>query len=351
MFSILLLLVLTLPPDLPADAVPGDGLGLSTNQPPPPVAARSVGSPALPIPVPTPAGLGGLGAAAAATALALSGGRVSRRRTDDSPADTAYDGDLRDVLGLEPGEEVVHFVPGHDGRVAVWVGPRDARYVAVLVPGTGADLSATHEQLVRARSLRDAAVAELGGAHDVAVVYALAFDAPDHVLTPNIWSEDCACNPDKAFAGGAELTDLVDDLDLDGRYVTVIGHSYGSTVVGSAFLHAGLGRFADTAVFLGSPGVFADSAGELGVRGEVYAGQADLDPINLTGFLGLISILPHTGPEEMVFGTDPTAASFGAKPVPTGGRGHDSYFTDSTSLRSLGRIIVDLEPQLVAGSW
>ncbi len=317
-----------------AEPVPGDGLGLVSNRPrSAPARPRS----ALPSVPPIGAGLGGL---AGLAAVAAGWRRAGARRREDE-----FDGDLEAVWGLEAGDEVLLLDPRGDGRIAVRIGPDRADYVALLVPGTGVGLADTAEYVARTRNIQQAAQ-QYAGARSVAVIFTLPFDSPDHILT-NPANPDCACNTTKALEGGAELTEFVRGLDLEARRVTVIGHSYGSTVVGAAFAHHGLGRHADTAVFLGSPGVLAHSVEDLDAPGGVYVAQAPFDFIDAAGpwpVLDIVSFVGRPNRDLLIHGPDPTAPQFGATRVPAGGFGHSSYFFDPTSLRSLGLIIAGKDP-------
>lgn len=278
------------------------------------------------------AGLGGL--------AALVGVAAGRTRTVRRRPDSVYDGDITAVWGLQPSDEVLDLNIAGDGRIAVRVGPADADFVAVFVPGTGADLGDTAENMARARSIHEASLRHADNA-TVAVIYALPFDAPDRILT-NPLSADCACHPQKARVGGAALTEFVRALDLGDSRVTVIGHSYGSTVVGAAFAHEDLGAYADTPVFLGSPGVLVNQAADLKAPGAVYAAQASFDLIDLAGVWPILSAvtLGSVGRDHLIHGLDPTAPAFGARRVPTGGIGHGSYFTDGKTLDGIGKIVV-----------
>ncbi len=347
--------------DIPG--APGGGLGLSTNRPrqtptnlpgtqPPQIPGGGLGG------LGGLGGWGGLGGLAAIAGLGA-GVRTGRRReewdgseqsTPEAPDESdessgTFDGDLRAVWELEAGEEVVFLDATDDGWIAVRIGPADADFVAIFVPGTGADLTGTKRNVGRARSIYQAAESELEDG-TVAVFYALPFDAPDKILTIP-WSPDCACNDDKARAAGPILTEFVKDLNLDDSEVTVIGHSYGSTVVGAAFAFAGLGAYADNPVFLGSPGVLVNRADQLDAPGEVFAGQAALDFINVAGFGAALTwwLPPPLGhPNSLILGLDPTAPEFGATTIPTGGFGHNSYFSSPTTLEALGHIITGKDP-------
>lgn len=365
MLSVLaVLFVLALPTstDLPDDTplVPGDGLGLSTNNPrtvTPRRASRSMPS----IPLPGPGGLGGFGGMAAVAALAVGRSRTGtgRRREDEDEAADYYDGDLRQILGLAPGEEVIHLMPGHDGRVAVWVGPKDADHVIIFVPGTGADITNTDEYLERARNLREAAANAAEG-ETVAVVYSLVFDAPDEVFDlSDPFGPDCACSDHKAHTGSVELTKFVAGLDLEDRDVAVLGYSYGATVVGYALRDHGLADYVDRAMFVGAPGVGTKDYVGLHLRkDQVLAAQSRGDEINYAPPNETVVFLPFLGPilgplaavkwaeytDNLTHGVDPTAERFGATVVETRDHGHGEYFESVENLEHIGRAIVGRAP-------
>ena len=220
------------------------------------------------------------------------------------------------------------------GRVAIGVGDVDrARHVAVIVPGMGQDaghgLGRTVQNAVR---LRDRARGE--SADTTATVAWLGYAAPG-LLQVSFAS--------RARAGGRLLgADLLalragrQVAGVDPPHLTVIGHSYGSTVVGAAAVSGSLP--ADDLVLIGSPGVLADRVGELNhPPSRVYVGEARFDPIADLG----------------AFGGDPGDASFGAtrigaEPGPglrwtdrlSGGDHGHYYDPDSVSLRNMARIVV-----------
>ncbi|MFB7180016.1 alpha/beta hydrolase [Streptomyces sp. NPDC056257] len=103
-------------------------------------------------------------------------------------------------------------------------------------------------------------------------------------------------------------------------HLTVIGHSYGSLLVGTASQQPGHIPGADDIVLVGSPGVGVDKAEDLGVRpGHVWVGAADNDivthapsPSSLVD--SVRSILTVDGPpaDQLIHGRDPAAKDFGA---------------------------------------
>jgi pimeloyl-ACP methyl ester carboxylesterase len=226
------------------------------------------------------------------------------------------------------------------GRVAIGLGDVDrARHVAVVVPGMGTDaVHGVDVTVRRADQLR--AEAERESVEPTAVVAWVGYASPGLREVPF---------PTRARAGGrllaTDLAALTAARTADGgrpAHVTVVGHSYGSTVAGAAARLRP--RLADDLVLLGSPGVLADHAGDLGVgTSRVYVGEAPLDPVA----------------DLAVFGRDPGDRGFGATrmradPGPGGswpdrlsGGNHSHYFDPgSESLRNIARVVVGRGPDV-----
>ena len=124
-------------------------------------------------------------------------------------------------------------------------------------------------------------------------------------MTPPQWGSILSSDRSPANLGAAEkgapaLASFTDGLraahlpTTDAR-LTVIGHSYGSTLTGAAARlrpHA----FADQLIFLGSPGAGARHASELEVK-SVWVGEAPDDPVADLG----------------IYGADPSDAKFGGQ--------------------------------------
>jgi pimeloyl-ACP methyl ester carboxylesterase len=221
------------------------------------------------------------------------------------------------------------------GRVAIGLGDIDgARHVAVVVPGMGQDAAHGVERTVEhAERLRQQADQE-SAATTTAVVAWVGYAAPG-------WAQ--VAFTARALAGGrglaADLRALVAGRTADGGdppHTTVVGHSYGSTVVGAAATTQPLE--ADDLVLLGSPGALADHVGELSrPQGHVFVGEATFDVVADMG----------------VFGADPGDAGFGATriradPGPEvslrerlSGGDHSHYFdARSESLHNVARVVV-----------
>ena len=228
---------------------------------------------------------------------------------------------------------------GGDGAVAVGVGDLDtADDVAVLVPGVGTEVTDVGEQVARVRRLVDKTSDLSGGAAGLSWI---GYDSPDHPADPAIAS------PAGAGEGGEALRADVDALRA-GREpldrVTVLGHSYGSTVVAEAAVR---GLEVDAVALVGSPGAgSARTANELGVD-EVYALRDSRDLVATLGDEGAWGRGSWGGPG---LGVDPSSAEFGAVrlqaerpdrgPVPGLGDAHSGYLaSSSTSLRNLRHVV------------
>jgi pimeloyl-ACP methyl ester carboxylesterase len=240
---------------------------------------------------------------------------------------------LAALAGSHPPARLLTLDLSGAGRVAIGLGDVDrARHVAVLVPGLGEDAAhGVAGTVQRAEHLRAEAAAQ--SPESTAVVAWIGYAAPSWRQVPFAT---------RARAGGRMLTADLAALDAgraadggDPAHVTLVGHSYGSTVVGAA-MRSGPKR-ADDLVLLGSPGVLADDVGQLGMPGRrVYVGEAPFDPVADLG----------------AFGADPGDSGFGGTAIradPEPGLSwperlagaHSRYFDPgSESLRNVARVVV-----------
>ncbi len=226
--------------------------------------------------------------------------------------------------------------PAGEGKAVISVGdPDTARNTAVYVPGTGARLSRVNGDLDRVQRLV-AASEKYGSPGDTAAVLWLGYDAPETVLRD-------ATRDRFARQGAPALERYVDGLHTTGpagQHLTVLGHSYGSTLVGEAARRPG-GLAVDDIVVAGSPGMHVQHATDLHLdRPHVWAAGADGDPVIDAG-------LVHGGRSWPELPNVPTSPAFGANIIETGSaHGHSQYWDEepgggrpNESLENQARII------------
>ena len=181
-----------------------------------------------------------------------------------------------------------------------------ARHVAVVVPGVGDGTNLCRDWIPGARNLYRAAAS-------TAVILWKGYDNPDDLLAAAAGSIECS---DVLVTAGRDLTAFVTSLSLaPDQTLTVVAHSFGSIVTGSALADSGL-ECTDVVV-AGSPGMTVDDLRQLHVdESHFFAEQAPGDPIAELG----------------VFGSSPAAPTFGGRRLSTNGpghvvvRAHSSYF-------------------------
>jgi hypothetical protein len=211
-----------------------------------------------------------------------------------------------------------------EGRAVVALGDPDrAANVLTQVPGMTADLASFGGELSRAERVAVRA-AELGPGEATSAVLWLDYDAPDFL--------DEAASARQADAGVPALRRFQEGLrashDGPAARQTLLGHSYGSLVVGRAAATPGLD--ADSVVFVGSPGVGVGSAAQLRVpAGEVWSSTSHSDiiqytavaPASLPRDLAVAATVPVAGPwlafgrpeHDLWFGPNPSDPAFGAR--------------------------------------
>ncbi|GAB3808645.1 hypothetical protein GCM10027605_41590 [Micromonospora zhanjiangensis] len=215
-----------------------------------------------------------------------------------------------------------------DGRAVVAVGdPDTARHTAVMVPGVGTTLDGMRGQIDRAVELHRAARSQGGPtAGGISVIAWLGYDTPglDGSAVSDRLSKEGAVRLD-AFTDGLRAAHTAGPV-----HTTVVGHSYGSTVVGEAASH-GDGLAVDDIVTAGSPGMHVNDARDLHLDPRhVWAGAAADDPIS-----GSLGSAPG------IHGREPSDESFGANRYHVDTSGHSGYWTPgSASLDNQARIVV-----------
>ncbi|HSP53635.1 MAG TPA: alpha/beta hydrolase [Cryobacterium sp.] len=238
-----------------------------------------------------------------------------------------------------PRRSLILLDPTGGGRAAIALGnPDTADFVTYLVPGMNYTVE---QQIVNWTDTADAVYAEQTtvlreqaadgqGPADVATIAWIGYEAP------NVFT-----------VGGTGLAELGADFleqsalgikaDRGARqpFVSVVAHSYGSTVALTALARGTFG--VDALVLVGSPGSQVQSVDNLSVAtGNVYVGSAAWDPTVNSAF----------------FGSDPGAESYGANTLGvsgghdrvtgswlTGSVGHNAYFNSgSESLHNMALI-------------
>jgi Alpha/beta hydrolase len=248
---------------------------------------------------------------------------------DGAPIALRYAANARDDGARNSGRQILGYQPAGDGRIIEVVGDlTSAKRIAVLVPGSDTTLSDFDgglggvQRRAPAWQARQLWVASGPG---TAVVAWLGYDTPKGIGRAAIRSE-------WAEAGADALVRFVDGLVAQCPHaaITVIGHSYGTVVLGHA---AGrLPAAVTDLVAIGSPGMDASRASDLHTKARVWAGS---DPSDWTLRLPGIRILGAG------HGTNPTAASFGALPLRVAdAAGHDGYFVGgSDALASIAGVV------------
>lgn len=235
--------------------------------------------------------------------------------------------------------------PGRDGNpdatvIAAIGNPDTADNVAIYVPGTGTDLSNVGGSIDRMDDLR-AEAEMIPGSGDTSTIVWLGYDAPDSI--------PAATQSHHATDGAEDLRSFTEGLRTSHlgpeSQTTVIGHSYGTTVVGTADALAGSGLAVNDIVALGSPGMgyeaderrpgwgpfrvdspLVDDISDMHIGEEhFWAGAASNDFVSYTE----------------VHGNSPVDWSFGGQRITTeGASGHSEYWNPGTeALRNQAYIV------------
>ncbi|GAA3384685.1 alpha/beta hydrolase [Cryptosporangium minutisporangium] len=235
------------------------------------------------------------------------------------------------LLGYAPGA-----VGNPDaGRAIVAVGnPDTATHVTTFVPGVATDMDDVPGLMLnRAIPLQveaDSLTPSVPG--DVSVIAWLDYDAPENFQPwkPGGEGNLSLAGHERADQGAARLDAFLNGLHAthqgEGHY-TALGHSYGSTVVGTA-ASSGDGLAVDDIIAAGSPGMRVAEAGDLNLdRNHVWAGAAPDDPIvNWTA--------------DSAHGVSPANPEFGANRFHVDTHGHGNYWMEgSTSLRNQAAVV------------
>ncbi|MBT8225489.1 MAG: hypothetical protein HKP61_12575 [Dactylosporangium sp.] len=255
-------------------------------------------------------------------------GLVEHRREEIAGKLRGIDQILNRLESTDPGRPrayLVGFSTADDGRAIVAIGnPDTADNVLTYVPGTGADLSHPAGDIRRADYMAEDANRMEPTAQTATIMW-LGYDAPDTLPAA----------ADHRYADGAvaDLNRFQNGLRATHEGTTashnvVLGHSYGTTVIGHTATQTGI--TADELVLVASPGVGTNDASDLrGVSPEhVWATRADGDPI-------------HWAPDlDIAHGNDPTRKDFGGQTFTSDPGDHSSYWKENNPARAnIARIV------------
>lgn len=254
---------------------------------------------------------------------------------------------LDNPLPGQPHAYLLGINTANSGQAIIAVGnPDHAQNIATYVPGTTAGINdGMSTDINRADAMGQAAAR--AGSPSTSVITWVGYDAPQSII------------PDAAstsFADHAEhgLRNFQDGLgaahDSGPMNTTVVGHSYGTTVVGQTARDLGLP--ADNVVMVASPGVGVQHANDLHLDGiaadqvgrHVYSTKALTDPIPIATNFDNPS-LDRGDP----LGPDPTTPWFGGQTFDSDSSApwtsHGDYWQPrSDSLRAMGNIIAGNQP-------
>lgn len=267
---------------------------------------------------------------------------IQHRLDQSDPTKPAFD-------TTKPHPYLLRIDDAGQGRVIMAMGnPDTAANVATYVPGTGSELSKIGGDLGRADLM--AAAAEKAGSPSTSVITWQGYDAPPDLA-------DAACTS-YADNGKQALTSFQDGLRASHEGSpsanTLLGHSYGTTLVGHAASSTHLP--VDNIVLVASPGVGVDHAAQLNIPPDhVYSTTAEHDLINVTNFPRGI-----TGSGDWLdpLGPDPTDPEFGGRTFSSNpgtegpwyrdglsSEAHSQYWDrGNQSLTSMGQIIAGKQP-------
>ncbi|MBO2451897.1 hypothetical protein J4573_32755 [Actinomadura barringtoniae] len=284
--------------------------------------------------------------AAATTAAALASPGSLQARYDAVHADIVTARDMAVRLKdsgrvkalnafLQPGRRFLAFDARGTGHVVEVHGDlARADRIAVVVPGADGELTNFDSWKWAgggARALAQQAVHAAPNSR-LAVIAWLGYDSPS-TLSTDVLSDDTADHAATTLRG------FLGDLHrVNGKArIALLGHSYGSVVLGRAIPHL-TGLPVDEIALFGSPGVTRGSVTDLKTPAHVWAGRAAGD---------WMQYVPKIRFAGIGFGKDPISRAFGAQRFAAGSGTHSEYLKPgSASLRNLTLIALGLNSEV-----
>ncbi|MFF5783669.1 alpha/beta hydrolase [Streptomyces sp. NPDC012693] len=230
------------------------------------------------------------------------------------------------------------------GRAIIANGnPDTADHTAVYVPGTTTNLKDFDGNIKRMTETW-LETSKWAPGQNVSTITWFGYEAPQSIA-PDAMQKEWAHN------GSPQLLRFMDGLETvqggaDNSHTTIIGHSYGSTVVGDASNKGDLA--ADDIVAVGSPGMLTGKAEDLDVgKDHVWSEAAWNDVVPAGGKVAGLG--GHTWGVETWNGipfnagyvqTVPSDELFGAHRMDVDTSGHSDYWTrDSESLKNQAKVV------------
>ncbi|WP_083678343.1 alpha/beta hydrolase [Nocardiopsis sp. CNR-923] len=253
------------------------------------------------------------------------------------PAGTIlYWEDVREALEADD-KFLIHFDPlagEGEGEVAISTGnPDTADNVSTLVPGMLTHAGTLGLSIERSETIQGQMNDHAPGADNASIMW-FGYDPP----LPGDVSADEAGRSLAEFQAGLRATHQGDEPSHN----SVLGHSFGSFVVGAADNpDIGGGLDADSMVLVGGAGASVDNISELSMDPEdIHVVAGDDDWINGARDLGLDG---HFGAplhsEEFFADPDNPSEALGNRLDPNEGTGHSGYFEDEQTLDYLGDLM------------
>ncbi|MGC0422965.1 alpha/beta hydrolase [Embleya sp. AB8] len=252
-----------------------------------------------------------------------------------------------------------------DGQVVVSVGdPDKAKNISVSVPGTDTTVADSLESGIKRVSAIQNLADSLnpGGQNNVASIFWLDYDAPEQ---NGPTASGSMAGWDRSQEGAPRLKSFISGVRAQGndQHITVIGHSYGTALVGDA-AKSGNGLAVDDIVSLGSPGMHVKHARDLHIdpahvwaeraapgptvdTAVVEGGQISHGTDHKPGFLSGVEFVGSLGTSRVT----PTDTDFGANIMRGDAQEHSDYWDDgSQSLFNQAKVVAgkytDPDPRL-----
>jgi hypothetical protein len=227
-----------------------------------------------------------------------------------------------------------------DGRVILANGnPDTADHTSVYVPGTKTKLPDIDKDLTRSERLWETSHGMDGNAK-ISTITWFDYNAPNQIpnATRNHYFEEGAPTL-RQFMNGMETA----QGGPDNSHTTLIGHSYGSTVIGAATQQGqGAGPIADEIIAAGSPGMQVGHARDLGLPPEnvwALSGGSDDNAVRWGG-----ALVGHGDDWWSI----PTSERFGANIMESDSPDHGGYWNEkSTALQNQAAVIVGQPSEVI----